>query len=414
MPKKFKEIDRRLLTVLLIVFVQMLGGAMIMPILPLYAQREFGMSPQIITLLSTSFFVAQFIAGPYLGRLSDKHGRIPVLIISQVGTAVSFVMLALAPNVTFLFIARILDGITGGNIIVAQAYITDITPREKRTQSLGFVFAVFGLGFIFGPAIGGILSAAFGPRVPYMFAAVAATIVVLLTWFTLDETLSAEQREANRRFTKQNIGLTTIVHNNSLLLILIVAFVGQFGMGLLQSTFALFGEAVLFAGYSEKVVNLGIGIMLTLIGVGQVLTQTLLLPRAIKRYDEAWLVVFGLSLRTVGLFILAALAAPLTGGVAALFFATGVGLMMPPLQALATTTVADEMRGGVLGVYQSTLSLSTIASTAVAGTIFAINPHNPYWLGAALSLVVLVPAFVLVRRTGAGRRKPASLTALTD
>jgi len=414
LPKKFKEIDRRLLTVLLIVFVQMLGGAMIMPILPLYAQREFGMSPQIITLLSTSFFVAQFIAGPYLGRLSDKHGRIPVLIISQVGTAVSFVMLALAPNVTFLFIARILDGITGGNIIVAQAYITDITPREKRTQSLGFVFAVFGLGFIFGPAIGGILSAAFGPRVPYMFAAVAATIVVLLTWFTLDETLSAEQREANRRFTKQNIGLTTIVHNNSLLLILIVAFVGQFGMGLLQSTFALFGEAVLFAGYSEKVVNLGIGIMLTLIGVGQVLTQTLLLPRAIKRYDEAWLVVFGLSLRTVGLFILAALAAPLTGGVAALFFATGVGLMMPPLQALATTTVADEMRGGVLGVYQSTLSLSTIASTAVAGTIFALNPHNPYWLGAALSLVVLVPAFVLVRRTGAGRRKPASLTALTD
>ena len=414
MPKKFKEIDRRLLTVLLIVFVQMLGGAMIMPILPLYAQREFGMSPQIITLLSTSFFVAQFIAGPYLGRLSDKHGRIPVLIISQVGTAVSFVMLALAPNVTFLFIARILDGITGGNIIVAQAYITDITPREKRTQSLGFVFAVFGLGFIFGPAIGGILSAAFGPRVPYMFAAVAATIVVLLTWFTLDETLSAEQREANRRFTKQNIGLSTIVRNNSLLLILIVAFVGQFGMGLLQSTFALFGEAVLFAGYSEKVVNLGIGIMLTLIGVGQVLTQTLLLPRAIKRYDEAWLVVFGLSLRTVGLFILAALAAPLTGGVAALFFATGVGLMMPPLQALATTTVADEMRGGVLGVYQSTLSLSTIASTAVAGTIFAINPHNPYWLGAALSLVVLVPAFVLVRRTGAGRRKPASLTALTD
>lgn len=414
MPKKFKEIDRRLLTVLLIVFVQMLGGAMIMPILPLYAQREFGMSPQIITLLSTSFFVAQFIAGPYLGRLSDKHGRIPVLIISQVGTAVSFVMLALAPNVTFLFIARILDGITGGNIIVAQAYITDITPREKRTQSLGFVFAVFGLGFIFGPAIGGILSAAFGPRVPYMFAAVAATIVVLLTWFTLDETLSAEQREANRRFTKQNIGLSTIVRNNSLLLILIVAFVGQFGMGLLQSTFALFGEAVLFAGYSEKVVNLGIGIMLTLIGVGQVLTQTLLLPRAIKRYDEAWLVVFGLSLRTVGLFILAALAAPLTGGVAALFFATGVGLMMPPLQALATTTVADEMRGGVLGVYQSTLSLSTIASTAVAGTIFALNPHNPYWLGAALSLVVLVPAFVLVRRTGAGRRKPASLTALTD
>jgi len=406
--------DRRLLTVLLIVFVQMLGSAMIMPILPLYAQREFGMSPQTITLLATSFFAAQFVAGPYLGRLSDKHGRLPILIISQVGTAVSFLMLALAPSVTFLYVARILDGITGGNIIVAQAYITDITPREKRTQSLGYIFAVFGLGFIFGPALGGILSAAFGPRIPYIIAAIAATIVVLLTWFTLDETLTTEQREANRRFNKQSIGLAAITRNGSLLLILLIAFVGQFGMGLLQSTFALFGEAVLFAGYSENMVSLGIGVLLTLVGVGQFLTQAVLLPRAIKRYDEAWLLVMGLVLRTIGLFIFAALATPLLGGVAALFFAMGVGLMMPPLQSLATMTVADELRGGVLGVYQSTISLSTIVSTAVAGTIFALHPTSPYWTGAISSLVVIAPAFVLVRRTGAGRRKPASVTAPTD
>ena len=414
MVKKLKTMDRRLLTVLLIVFVQMLGSAMIMPILPLYAQREFGMSPQTITLLATSFFAAQFVAGPYLGRLSDKHGRLPILIISQVGTAVSFLMLALAPSVTFLYVARILDGITGGNIIVAQAYITDITPREKRTQSLGYIFAVFGLGFIFGPALGGILSAAFGPRIPYIIAAIAATIVVLLTWFTLDETLTTEQREANRRFNKQSIGLAAITRNGSLLLILLIAFVGQFGMGLLQSTFALFGEAVLFAGYSENMVSLGIGVLLTLVGVGQFLTQAVLLPRAIKRYDEAWLLVMGLVLRTIGLFIFAALATPLLGGVAALFFAMGVGLMMPPLQSLATMTVADELRGGVLGVYQSTISLSTIVSTAVAGTIFALHPTSPYWTGAVSSLVVIVPAFVLVRRTGAGRRKPASVTAPTD
>ncbi len=171
---KLRRMDRRLLTILLIVFVQMLGAAMIMPILPLYAQREFDMTPQIITLLTTAFFAAQFIAGPYLGRLSDKYGRVPVLILSQIGTAVSFFMLAVAPSVGVLFLARILDGITGGNIIVAQAYITDITPREKRTQSLGYIFAVFGLGFIFGPALGGLLSAALGPRVPYIIAGFAA------------------------------------------------------------------------------------------------------------------------------------------------------------------------------------------------------------------------------------------------
>jgi len=195
---KLRRVDRRLVTILLIVFVQMLGAAMILPILPLYAQREFNMSPQIITLLVTAFFAAQFIAGPYLGRLSDKYGRVPVLILSQIGTAVSFFMLALAPGVAFLFLARILDGITGGNIIVAQAYITDITPRERRTESLGYVLAVFGLGFIFGPALGGTLSAAFGPRVPYVIAGFAAVLVVLLTWLTLDETLTPEQRAANR------------------------------------------------------------------------------------------------------------------------------------------------------------------------------------------------------------------------
>ena len=185
-------------------------------------------------------------------------------------------------------------------------------------------------------------------------------------------------------------------------------------MGLLQATFALFGEAVLFAGYSENMISLGIGIMLTLVGVGQFVTQAVLLPKALKRYDDALLVVFGLVLRTVGLFVFAALATPLLGGVASVMFAAGIGFMMPPLQSLTTTTVADELRGGVLGVYQSTISLSTIFSSAIAGTIFALNPTSPYWLGAGLSLVVMAPALVLVRRTGAGRRKPASLTISAD
>lgn len=409
--KKVRSFDRRLLTVLLIVFVQMLGAAMILPILPLYAQREFGMSPQTITLLATTFFAAQFLAGPYLGRLSDKVGRRPVLLVSQAGTAVSFLMLALAPNVTFLFLARLLDGITGGNVIVAQAYITDITPREKRTQSLGYIFAVFGLGFIFGPALGGLMAAAFGPRIPYIFAAVAATVVVLLTWFILDESLTQEQREVNRTFTRERIGLFTIVHNPALFLILIIAFIGQFGFGMLQATFALFGAAVLFADFSESAVNLGIGVMLTLVGVGQVATQAWLLPQALKRFDEARLVIFGLLSRAVGLLIFAAFARPLLGGVAAILFAVGIGFLMPSLQSLTTNVVADEVRGGVLGVYQSTVSLATIFSTAVAGSIFAFNPTYPYWVGAGLSLVVLPLALLLGRWMGNGRFHPAALSA---
>ncbi|MDX1415965.1 MAG: MFS transporter [Candidatus Promineifilaceae bacterium] len=411
---KLRRMDKRLFTILLIVFVQMLGAAMIMPILPLYAKNEFNMSPQTITLLLTAFFAAQFIAGPFLGRFSDRYGRVPILIISQIGTAVSFFMLALAPGTAVLFAARILDGITGGNIIVAQAYITDITPKEKRTESLGYIFAVFGLGFIFGPALGGLLSAAFGPRIPYIFAAIAAVVVVFLTWFTLDETLSPEQREANRNLKQGSIHPNELLRNWPLLLILLVAFVGQFGMGLLQGTFALYGEAVLFNGYSERLAALGVGLLLTVVGMGQFFTQTMLIRPALRRFDEAWLVVIGMFLRTIGMFIFAILLFPIAAALGSLLFAVGIGLMMPSLQSLSTRTVADETRGGVLGIYQSTLSLSIIVSTAVSGTIYALSATAPFWIGALLSLVVLLPALLLVRQTGAQVRFSSSAATPTD
>lgn len=391
------QLDRRLVTILLIVFVQMLGAAMILPILPLYAQREFNLTPQVITLLNTTFFAAQFLAGPYLGRLSDRVGRVPVLIISQIGTALSFLMLAWAPNAWMLFAARLLDGITGGNIIVAQAYVTDITPREKRTQSLGYIMAVFGIGFIFGPALGGLLAGLFGPRVPYVIAAVMAILVVILTRVTLDETLSAEQRAANRARRAGSLTPAQIVRNRLLLYVMIVAFVGQFGFGMLQATFALYGEAVLFQGYSRQATDIGIGLLLAVVGVGQLFTQAWLLRKLLKKYSEPWLVVGGAVLRASGMMVLAAITTPWLGILGGLSFAIGAGLMMPSLQSIATLSVDDGERGGVLGVMQSVNSLAIIFSTAIAGTIFAMGPTLPYWLGAFLTLLVLIPAFALIR-----------------
>jgi len=162
----FRNLDRRLTTILMIVFVQMVGASLILPILPLYAQDEFGLSPQAITLLAASFFAAQFLAGPYLGRLSDRVGRVPVLLVSQIGTVVAFISLGLAPAAWVLYAARILDGITGGNIIVAQAYVTDVTPPEKRSEALGMILAAFGISFFVGPALGGLALRLFGPRIP--------------------------------------------------------------------------------------------------------------------------------------------------------------------------------------------------------------------------------------------------------
>jgi DHA1 family tetracycline resistance protein-like MFS transporter len=396
--QRLQAIDRRLITILLIVFVQMLGAAMILPILPLYARRVFGISDQTITLLFTAFFAAQFLAGPYLGRLSDRHGRVPVLILSQIGTTISFIMLGLAPATWVLFAARILDGITGGNIIVAQAYITDITPKERRTEALGYIFAVFGIGFVIGPALGSLLAAAFGPRIPYYGAAAAAALTTFLTWRTLEETVTGEGevRPAGRR---RSLDPRELAGNVSLLLVLVIAFVGQFALGLLQGTFALYGEEVLFAGYREDLVNLGVGLLLSVVGIGQFITQAFLLRRALGRWGDARLVIIGDLVRSGGLFLYAAVPAIATASVASLLFAVGMGLMMPPLQSLATYTVADEERGGVLGIYQSSVSLATIFSTAVSGTLFALNPTLPYWIGLILSALVLLPAWFLRRRS---------------
>ena len=399
---KLGTIDRRLLTILLVVFVQMLGASLIFPVLPLYAQRRFNMSAEMITLLTSAFFAAQFLAGPYVGRLSDHYGRIPVLIVSQIGTVISFVMLAFAPSFAWLFIARILDGITGGNIIVAQAYITDITPREKRTESLGYIFAAFGLGFIFGPALGGVLAAAYGPTVPFLAAAVAAAAVVLLTWYALDETLSAEERLRARARRAGSLTIGSLLRGAPwalpLMTILLIAFLGQFALGLLQSTFALFGEAVLFQGESRQVTDIGIGLLLSVVGVSQLFTQTYLLRRLARRFDEGQLVVIGSVLRTIGMTIYALVTTPWLGAFGSLFFAVGFGLASPPLQSMSTSLVSDQDRGGVLGMFQSSVNLSTIISTAIAGVLFARGPTIPYWTGAATSFSMVLAIIGLMRR----------------
>lgn len=368
---------------------------MVYPILPLYAKREFGMQPQTITLLITAFFAAQFIAGPFLGRLSDKYGRIPILIISQIGTVIGFLMLGLAGQVWLLFFARILDGITGGNIIVAQAYVTDITPKERRTEALGYVFAAFGVGFIIGPAVGGLLSTYFTYQTPYFVAAGAATIVVILTWFMLEETVTPEIRAENKQKRGQSMNVSVILKNIPLVAILLIAFGSQFAFSMLQSTFSLFGEAVLFADNPERA-ELGVGLLLATFGVGQIITQLYLVKRLVKRFGDSPLVIIGGILRSISMFVLVILAVPASAALTLWLFAMGTGMQMPALQSLVTNTVPDDQRGGVLGLYQSSLSLSIIVGSAISGAIFEIAPIAPYMLGGSIFALMLIPAFFLV------------------
>ncbi|MCU0475196.1 MAG: MFS transporter [Anaerolineae bacterium] len=284
-------LDRRLVTILAIVFAQLLGASMILPVLTLYATNQLGMPKETAPLLQAAFFIAQFIAGPYLGRWSDRYGRVPILLISQIGTVISYLMIAFSPSIAMLFASRILDGITGGNIIVAQAYIIDITPREKRTQAIGLIFAVFGVGFIIGPSLGGALAAIIGQQGVFLAAAIVTLIPTIMTQFTLNETLTAEERIANR--ASAPLSFKAMLSNATVLNVLLITALGSFGLGVVQSTLAFYGQDILFAGKDEGTVNLGVGLLLGAVGLGQTLTQTLLLRRLLRRYGEAPLVLGG-------------------------------------------------------------------------------------------------------------------------
>lgn len=390
--------DRRLVVIFIIVFVNFLGGTIVLPTLPLYAQGHFNASPELVTLLNSSFFLAQFLAGPVLGRWSDKYGRVPILVISLMGTVLSFVMMGTAQSLAMLFAARVLDGITGGNVIVAQAYITDITPREQRTRALGLIFMAFGLGFIFGPGLGGTLAAFLGERAPFWVGAGVTLITVLLAVFVLNESLTAEERTARREHGRK-LSVADVTGNLPLLLILLIGFGAQFSFSLYQSSFALFGSAVLFPGHSSQEASLGVGLLLTGIGVGQFVTQLWLIQPMVRRFGERRLVIIGDVLRAFGVLTLTVFTSPwLVGSVSLIAFAIGSGLMMPSLQSLGTVTVHDELRGGVLGIYQSATSLGIILGSALSGVLFAAAPTMPFLVGGLLFVVMLFPALLLSRQ----------------
>jgi DHA1 family tetracycline resistance protein-like MFS transporter len=200
--------DKRLLILFLIVFIDLLGFSLILPLLPFYAET-FGATPFQIGLLVASYAAAQLIGAPLLGRMSDRFGRRPVLFISLIGTFIGFLMLGFANSLWMLFASRLLDGFTGGNISVAQAYITDVTDESNRAKGLGLLGAAFGLGFIIGPALGGILSV-YGFALPAFVAAGLSLISILGVVFFLPESLTEAARadianQERQKFSIENL-----------------------------------------------------------------------------------------------------------------------------------------------------------------------------------------------------------------
>lgn len=407
---------KRLFPIFLIVFTNILGGGVILPILPLYAQGEFAGSVVQVTLLNSLFFAAQFVAAPRLGHLSDRIGRRPVLLISQAGTILAFILfifagplgrqidgLGIALPVTggmlMLYIARLLDGITGGNITTAQAYISDVSTPENRAQSLGLLHAAFGLGFIFGPSFGGILSS-YGSVMPFVGAAIITTITFMLTLVMLKESLPPERRTSAHERHTTHVPLRTLLGERALVNILLIGFFSTLAFAALQSTFALFASDVLFPDApSPERVRLYIGLMLTFLGIVTVITQLGLLRPLVHRFGEQKLIVIGEVSIIIGMLGMGLVRSPLLATLLLSPISFGQGTTEPSLQSLVTRFGTDRTRGRLLGVYQSAKSLALIIGPLLAGSIYQIiDPQSPYLAATALLGIALLFAVMLLRR----------------
>jgi DHA1 family tetracycline resistance protein-like MFS transporter len=390
----------RLANIFLVVFVDLLGFSLILPLLPYYAET-YGANPTIIGLLTASYAAASLLGAPLMGRLSDRWGRRPVLLVSVAGTLVGFLLLGLAepvgsalarwiaPALTnafiigILFLSRLLDGLTGGNISVAQAYIADITDEKNRSKGLGLIGAAFGLGFIIGPAVGGLLSRS-GYSLP-AFAAAGLSIVNLFSiFFFLPESLTEERRKAAGQSGRPPFTLGALMaalNRPKVGPLLHVRFFFGLAFSMFQSIFSLYAASFLHLSSQTT------GFVLAYVGVLSVLVQGVGIGVITKRFREnaiiitsLWLMVFGLVgwAVTPNLPVLLVVMLPL---------ALGGGMLNTVLNSAISKAVTPAEIGGMLGISSSIESVTRVISPSAGGFLLgSIGAWAPGVVSAALVL----------------------------
>lgn len=408
-----------LLVIFITVFIDLIGFGIVIPVLPFYVEgTQFNASPRAVGLLFASYSVMQLIFTPVLGRLSDKYGRRPILFFSLLGTSLGFLILGFATTLWMLFLGRIIDGITGGNISTAQAYIADITTPENRAKGMGMIGAAFGLGFIFGPAIGGILSQ-WGIHVPFLFAAGLAFANAILLYFVLPETVTPDHPARASAATGRWSQLAQALKQSRLAFILAIYFLFIVAFSIMTATFALF--TMYRFGYDAH----DTGWLFVFVGVIGAVIQGGLIGRLVKRFGEMPLVVMGALLFAASLF-----AIPFTGprtGILTLLivggtFAVGNSLSTPALTGLASKSVGRGEQGGALGVTQAVASLARVVGPVISSALIysAVAtrgadglPHNmsdhslrvTFWVAAAIMLGAFLLSLYFARSHSADYTK---------
>jgi len=370
------------------VALDLVGFGIVAPILGRYA-KDFGANGLEVGLMFASFSVAQMIFAPVLGRVSDRVGRKPVIIVSLIGTAVGSFITGIGGAMWVLFVGRIIDGASGASVSVAQGAITDIAPPERRAQLLGMLGAAFGIGFVVGPALGG-LAALGGPHIPFFLAGTIAAINAVAALIRLPETKTTSAPAPKPR-TKLDSARSPILVRYA-----IASVLGTLGFSGFEATFSLFGgERFNLTVGSSAMVFLFVGVILTVVQGG-------LIGRLTQRFGSRRLVRVGLPINAVGLIVLA-----FTPNMQwAMLFAAmvlvsvGQGIVSPSATALVAEAAPADRRGEALGYQQSAGAFARIAGPVIAGALFDnVGIGSPYLVGGVLFIAALCAVWSVTRPT---------------
>jgi DHA1 family tetracycline resistance protein-like MFS transporter len=396
-------LNKALLPIFLVIVVDILGMAIMFPLLPFYTEHLGGTPAQIGLLIST-FAVCQLIGGPLLGRMSDTMGRKPLLLLSQLGTLIGFAILAWAGSLWMVFLSRIIDGFTAGNISLAQAYITDVTRPEERTKSFAVIGIAFGVGFLIGPAISGFL-VQYGYQVPVFAAMGLSALSILATTFLLPgRKPDLHPDHAARRFTVFDWSTYVEYFRRPALGPLLWQFLAFiFAFSTFMSGFALYAERR-FTWQGHAFGPREVGYVYAYVGILGIILQGGLMGRAVSIFGDKGLVKWGFALATLGFILLGwTWGIPMLLGVAALT-SISTGVLRPALTSLITQEAAAHEQGGVLGLTQSLQAVASIVAPAAAGFLIEHGKLEAWALMAAAStlLGLLLPVH------GKGRRADVS------
>jgi multidrug resistance protein len=352
-----------LLSIFLIVLVDVLGLTIILPLLPFYAE-SLGASASVVGLLVSTYAICQLIAGPPLGHLSDRIGRRPVLLISQIGTCIGFLILASAQTLWLVFLARVIDGLTAGNLTVAQAYISDVTEPENRARSFGIIGIAFGLGFLVGPGVSGFL-AQYNNTYPILAVAALSFTSILCTYFLLPSVVPHPHPELEQGPSRWKAFVQSF-KDKQLGPMLWQFFAFTFAFSTFFSGFALFAERRFVYGGSPFQTK-EVGYVFAFSGLIGVLIQGGGMGPLVKAFGESRLVKIGFATMAVGFVLLSGV-----HGIPYLLVAVGLltfgsAVLRPSLTALITTHAPRHRQGMVIGMMQSLMSISQIVAPVIGG-----------------------------------------------